>query len=98
MKIPNHPNTGTCAGTNTLEDYFIQTYFLDLLPLAKQIAQNYGYGQVEMIEAVCKVYDKYTQYPPTHNRTAWFKTVFTEKLSEARSDLLAFEARRKFNR
>jgi hypothetical protein len=94
MKIPNRPNTH--ADTVTLEDYFIQTGFFDLLPLAKQIAQDYGYGEIEMIEAVCKVYDKFAQYPPTQNRTAWFKTVFTEKLSEARSDILAFEARRKF--
>jgi len=94
MKIPSYPSIITHSDTVTLEDYFIQTYFFDLLPLAKQIAQDYGYGEDEMIEAVCKVHDKYYQYPPTHNRTAWFKTVFTEKLSEARSDLLAFEARR----
>ena len=48
-----------------------------------------------MIEAVCKVYDKSMQYPPTHNRTAWFTKVFTEKLRETRSDILAFKSRRK---
>jgi len=76
-----------------LEEYFIQTYFHDLLPLARQIAEDHGYQETEMIEAVCKVYDKYTQYPPTHNRTAWFEKVYTEKLNEARSDILSFKAR-----
>jgi hypothetical protein len=80
--------------TPSLQDYFIQTHFFDLLPLAQQIATDRGYGEIEMIEAVCRVYDKYHQYPPAHNRTAWFKTVFTEKLGEARSEILA---RRRIN-
>jgi hypothetical protein len=38
-----------------LEEYFIQTGFYDLLPLAWQLANDFGYGENEMIEAVCKV-------------------------------------------
>lgn len=76
----------------SLEDYFIRTNFYDLLPLATQIAEDLGYSQVEMSEAVCKTYDKFCWYPPTRNRTAWFKMVFREKLHEARSDILAFRA------
>jgi hypothetical protein len=79
----------------SLEDYFIQTGFYDLLPLATQLAKELGYGRNEMIEAVCKVYDKFNQYPPTRNRTAWFKMVFREKLYEARGDILAFRAKDK---
>jgi len=78
----------------SLEDYFIQTNFFDLLPLARQIAQDYASEEDEMIEAVCKTYDKSRDFPPTHNRTAWFRKVFTEKLCEARSDILAFEFKR----
>jgi hypothetical protein len=76
----------------SLEDYFIRTNFYDLLPLANQITRDLGYGQEEMSEAVCKTYDKFCRYPPTRNRTAWFKMVFEEKLHEARSDILAFRA------
>ena len=76
-----------------LEEYFIQTGFYDLLPLAKQLAQDQSYDQSEMIEAVCKVNDKFHQYPPTKNRTAWFKMVFVEKLAEARADILAFRVK-----
>ena len=76
----------------SLKDYFIRTNFYDLLPLAIEIATDLGYGQDEMIEAVCKTYDKFLRYPPSRNRTAWFKTVFREKLLEARSDILAFRA------
>lgn len=76
----------------SLKNYFIRTNFYDLLPLATQIAEDLGYSQEEMIEAVCKAYDKFCRYPPTRNRTAWFKMVFEEKLHEARSDILAFRA------
>jgi len=79
-----------------LEEYFIQTGFYDLLPLAWQLANDFGYGEKEMIEAVCKVKDKFLQYPPKRNRTAWFKTVFLEKLQEARGDILTFKAMKKF--
>lgn len=77
----------------SLEDYFINTEFHDLLPLAIQISKDLGYDQDEIIEAICKVYDKYRQFPPVHNRTAWFRTVFAEKLHEARSDILSFKAK-----
>jgi len=77
----------------SLEDYFIETYFLDLLPLAKQIAQHYDCGEDEMIEAIRNVHEKQMLYPPTQNRTAWFKTVFTEKLNEARCENLTFKRR-----
>jgi len=80
----------------SLEEYFIQTGFYDLLPLAWQLANDLGYGQNEMIEAVCKVNDKFLQYPPKKNRTAWFKTVFEEKLQEARGDILIFNVTKKF--
>jgi hypothetical protein len=45
-----------------------------------------------MIEAICKVNDKFNQYPPTKKRIAWFRLVFEEKLKEARADILAFKA------
>lgn len=52
-------------GRLSLEEYFIRTKFYDLLPLATKLAKDLGYGQEEMIEAICKVYDKFSQYPPT---------------------------------
>lgn len=71
-----------------LEDYFIRTGFYDLLPTALELAGHLGYEEWDMIEAICKVSDKFYQYPPTKNRTAWFKKVFGEKLREARGDIL----------
>ncbi|NLI93433.1 MAG: hypothetical protein GX434_15000 [Peptococcaceae bacterium] len=78
----------------SLEEYFIRTGFYDLLPLATQIAQSLRFSQEEMIEGVCKVYDKFCRYPPTRNRTAWFGLVFKEKLYEARGDLLSFRSQK----
>ena len=75
-----------------LEDYFIKTGFYDVLPMALKLAGSLGYDHVEMIEAICKVNDKFNQYPPTKNRNAWFRMVFEEKLKEARADILAFKA------
>ena len=75
------------------KDYFIQTNFHDLLPLAMQISKELGYDQDEINEAICKVYDKYCRFPPINNRTAWFAKVFKEKLREARSDILWFRAK-----
>lgn len=80
-----------------LEDYFISTGFYDLLPAALELARYLGYEEREMIEAICKVNDKYYQYPPTKNRTAWFKKVFEEKLLEARGDILTSKVRRKID-
>lgn len=77
----------------SLYDYFISTGFYDLLPTALKLAERLGYEEHEVIEAICKVSDKFYQYPPTKNRTAWFKKVFEEKLYESRSDILAFEVR-----
>jgi len=71
-----------------LESYFINTGFNDLLPLALKLAAQSGYDKNEVIEAICKVADKYREYPPTKNRTAWFLKVFQEKLNEARADIL----------
>lgn len=82
----------------SLEEYFILTGFYDLLPLAKQLAKDHGYDQSVMIEAVSKVHDKFYQYPPTKNRTAWFRMVFREKLDEARGDILAYRAEQKYFR
>lgn len=79
-----------------LEEFFIVTGFYDLLPLALEIARDLGYEQTEMIEAVCKVNDKFNQYPPTKNRTAWFRKVFEEKLREARGDILTYKAKMSF--
>lgn len=76
-----------------LEDYFIRTGFYDLLPMALELARYLGYEEHDMIEAICKVNDKFYQYPPTKNRTAWFKKVFEEKLLEARGDILTSEVR-----
>ncbi|KJS50585.1 hypothetical protein [Desulfosporosinus sp. BICA1-9] len=75
-----------------LEDYFIKTGFYDLLPIALKLAKTLDYDHSEMIEAICKVHDKFNQYPPTKNRIAWFRLVFEEKLKEARADILAFKA------
>ena len=71
-----------------LKSYFISTGFIDLLPLALTLANQLGYGNGEVIEAICKVADKFKEYPPTRNRTAWFTKVFKEKLNEARADIL----------
>ena len=81
-----------------LEEYFISTGFYDLLPIAMQLAGNLGYDTGEMIEAICKVDDKFNQYPPTKNRTAWFRKVFEEKLGEARGDILTQRAKMKYLR
>jgi hypothetical protein len=79
-----------------LEEFFITTGFYDLLPLALEVAGSLGYDQTEMIEAICKVNDKFNQFPPTKNRTAWFKKVFEEKLREAKGDILAYRAITKY--
>ena len=89
------PHDGRIPARPSLQDYFIQTGFYDLLPLALQIAQEQGYGQSDIIEAICRVSDKFFQYPPTKNRTAWFRMVFQEKLAEARADILAFRAKQR---
>lgn len=86
------------AARPCLEEYFVQTGFYDLLPMARQLAEDQGYDQSEMIEAICKVNDKFYQYPPTKNRTAWFRMVFQEKLREARGEILAYRAKQKYFR
>ena len=73
-----------------LDDYFVSTGFIDMLPVAFSIARELNCGSLEIAEAICKVCDKFKRYPPTINRTAWFKKVFREKLGEARADILAF--------
>lgn len=50
---------------NNLEYYFVSTGFIDLLPLAFELARKLGLGKKEMIEAICKVADKHKFYPPT---------------------------------
>ena len=81
-----------------LEDYFIKTGFHDLLPMALKLAGTQGYDHFEMIEAICKVHDKFNQYPPTKNRSAWFRRVFEEKLKESRADILAFKGKSEYIR
>lgn len=78
-----------------LEKFFIATGFYDLLPLALVMAKTLEYSPTEMIEAISKVYDKFYQYPPTKNRTAWFRKVFEEKLQESRGDSLTYRAKTK---
>ncbi len=87
------PLNNDWQGRRKLEEFFITTGFYDLLPLALDIAGNLGYDQTEMIEAICKVNDKFYLYPPTKNRTAWFRKVFEEKLREARGDILTYRAK-----
>lgn len=87
---------GKQAERRDLAEYFIDTGFYDLLPVALELASSSGYDSSEMIEAICKVNDKFNQFPPTKNRTAWFKRVFEEKLGEARGDILTHRAKRKY--
>jgi hypothetical protein len=87
------PANGDRSETVKIEDFFVTTGFYDLLPLALEMAGELGYDQSEMIEAICKVNDKFYQYPPTKNRTAWFRKVFEEKLREARGDILTYKAK-----
>lgn len=79
----------------TVEFYFTDTGFLDLLPQAREIARDLGYGEKEMIQAVCLTFDKQATDPPTRNRTAWFTTVYREKIHEAHAQIRAFERRQK---
>jgi hypothetical protein len=90
------PLNGGWQERRKLEKFFITTGFHDLLPLAMKIAGSLGYDQIEMIEAICKVHDKFFQYPPIKNRTAWFRKVFEEKLREARGDILTYRAKMKY--
>lgn len=77
-----------------VEYYFVNTGFLDLLPIAQQISRELRLGKEEMIEAIGKLTDKYREYPPTANRTAWFTKVYREKLLEASADILAHRTNR----
>jgi hypothetical protein len=86
------PVTGAAYSPN-LEFYFTDTGFLDLLPQATEIAHELGYGEDEMIQAVCLAFDKERTDPPTRNGTAWFTTVYREKLHEAHAQILAFVER-----
>lgn len=72
-----------------LRDYFINTGFSDLLDRALGMARALNYSDAEVIEAICKVSDKFNSFPPVKNRVAWFDKVFQEKLAEARADILA---------
>ncbi|NLK53193.1 MAG: hypothetical protein GX295_12245 [Syntrophomonadaceae bacterium] len=79
-----------------LESYFMATGFLDRLTTAIQIAEELKYDSSEIIEAICKVADKFRIYPPAKNRAAWFEVVFREKLLEARADILAHRYRKQY--
>lgn len=88
-------NTTNLPNPGTVEYYFTDTGFFDLLPQARDIANSLGYGDEEMIQAVCWVFDKQRWgYPPTINRTKWFMTVFREKIQEAHADILADRQRK----
>ena len=81
------PVTDGQMSKTRFDAYFIATGFLDLLPLALNLAAQLSYCEAEIVEAICKVADKFREYPPTKNRNAWFAKVFTEKLAEARADI-----------
>ena len=66
----------------------MQTGFSDLFTDACLLADRLGFDGNEMIEAICKVYDKSRRYPPVKNRQGWFVKVFEEKLFEARAELV----------
>jgi len=97
-----HPTPATATASplkaplvpGTPEFFFTDTGFLDLLPQAKQIAREFGYGDDEIIQAVCWVFDKQRTNPPHINRTAWFTTVFREKIQEAHAYILANQRRK----
>ena len=84
------PVRGAVCESERLRLYFTDTGFIDLLPHALGIANNLGYNEEEMIQAVCLVFDRQRTDPPVRNRTAWFRTVFNEKLGESRAQILAF--------
>ena len=91
------PAPGVCSPmdmSQAVEFYFTNTGFLDLLPQATEIASGFGYGENEMIHAVCLTFDKQRTDPPTRNRTGWFLTVYREKLAEAQAQIQAYEQRR----
>jgi len=75
----------------TCAEYFADTGFLDLWPLAQEVAQDGDYSEQEMIEAICMTFDKAQDYPPTKNRCKWFLIVFTEKLAEVRAQTIRLE-------
>lgn len=75
----------------TCKEHFADTGFLDLFPLAQELAQRSGYNEDEMIEAVCLTFDKAREYPPIKNRHKWFQIVFAEKLTEARAQIARSE-------
>lgn len=79
-----------------LKDYFISTGFLDLLDRALGMARALNYTDVEVMEAICKVSDKFNAFPPVRNRVAWFDKMFEEKLAEARADILAHGVAKKY--
>lgn len=97
MREQSMHSNGNWADRSRLEEFFIATGFYDLLPMALEMAGNLGYDQNEIVEAICKVHDKFERYPPSKNRLAWFKKVFEEKLSEARGDILTYKAKKKYS-
>lgn len=84
------PGRSRIAESEQLKSYFTETGFIDLLPHAITITTDLGYTEDEMIQAVCLVFDRQRTDPPVRNRTAWFRTVFKEKLGESRAQILAF--------
>lgn len=86
------------VGAPSLEYYFSTMGFADLLPPAREIARELQFGNKEMIEAVCKVADKYRVYPPQYNRTAWFARVYREKLLEARAEILGYRESQRYRK
>jgi len=79
-----------------LKSYFTKTGFLDLLPMAADIANQLGYGEPEIIEAVSMVFDKQRTDPPIRNRSAWFATVFKEKLHEGHAIIARWREKQEY--
>ncbi|GAB6274240.1 MAG: hypothetical protein STSR0004_11030 [Peptococcaceae bacterium] len=66
---------------------------LTLVILARSIGKQWVKISVREISS-CKVADKLKSDPPTRSRLGWFRTVYQEKLREARAEILAFQANR----
>jgi len=66
---------------------FTEAGFLDQLPLALEMAAKHGCDEDAARLAVLLVEAKAAEYPPTRNRSAWFRTVYKEKLGEAKATI-----------
>jgi hypothetical protein len=73
------------------EEHFADVGYLDLYPLAQEIARKMGgYTEDEMTEAAGLTFFKERVFPPQKNRRKWFEVVYAEKLEEARAEITRF--------